>query len=1299
MLKRFLPRQRTAASVLPFCLFVLFAFPHLLSAQGAENCTNGRDDDGDGLIDCFDPDCGCTGPCESFYYRPCKEDCVFLPPCNNISLAIDWQSEAEVGTYSPLVAGDMDRDGFPEVVTYKVNTADIYIIDGRNGRTKRQIVAPVPIADGTAPAIADLDGDGFGELLIVCSDRRVRCYNYDGTPKYQSPRIGYGQQRFQYGIINIADFDHNGRAEFSVGSQVFNGQTGALLAEGDVNMSVGDHPARRAAIHNQSFAQSVAIDALPDAACADCQGLEIVAGNQVLSVNLANGRVRVATQANNNFTDGYTSVADFDLDGDLDAIVQGRRGGQNGVNTIYVWEMETNVILRQFALPVVQSSADGASRANVADLDGNGQLDVCFVGSDHLYALKNDFTVLWRTGVIDPSQITSSSIFDFCGDGSPDVVYRSEQKLQILEGATGDIKWEDDCRSLTHIENPLILDVDADGETEVLIQCGINGSPTEGRVVAYESVGSPGIASRKVWNQHSYFSTNINDNLTVPQFQQNPHLVGDKLKLNTFLNQYFNPTFPAPDGQLSWRRTACVGDSLRIEMRVCNLGDDTLEARTPLAAYRGNPQKTPAASFLISRALGFNLAPDSCRIFSMTIPRSVNDSVFVVLNDDGTLNQTKTFPVTSLGECQYVNNPTKLLFAYAPAKIELGRDTLVCAGVNFRLRADGKDLTGWRWQDGSADSVFTVTAPGKYRVVTTDICGVTQTDSLAVRIDSSAVVRLGADRSLCQGDSISFSATGFDNYRWISDLGLNCTTCPAVSARPTRSGYAVLEASKAKGCTTRDSVFVTVNPAYRRTVDTTVCFGRKVRFNNTDIAPDSSRIFRFKTRTGCDSTIEVRVKGTTVGTFQMRVDTAVCRGQTLAYNGFNLQPGATRLFNLTSSTGCDSTVQVNVSAKDTFATAEARTVCFGESVPVFGQNQSISGKYTRRFTARNGCDSTHTFDLTVLPPILIEIDATPTCPEAQDGTLTVKTAGGKPPYTYRWSNPPTAVDSVLKNQAAGNYRVSVTDANNCSETQDAQIRTHPPIQFTAEADSVRCFGEKNGQILIRTPDPALTFSVNGGPFRQTKELTNLAAGDFTLLAQNTFGCQDTLMLTVGQPPQLLVRLPADTSLRLGDSLRLDVSSTAVRQLRYIWTGSDSTALSCKDCPAPVARPLKSSIYRLTATDAQGCSASTQIMLEVRRIIDVFVPNAISPQSENDANSRLLPFFGPAVRQVLSFQIYDRWGALCHQIGSRGLPNDVSLAWDGRRNQRVVPGVYVWTLEVELVDGSTERYSGDVTVIE
>ncbi|MBK9338662.1 MAG: hypothetical protein IPM98_19875 [Lewinellaceae bacterium] len=46
-----------------------------------------------------------------------------------------------------------------------------------------------------------------------------------------------------------------------------------------------------------------------------------------------------------------------------------------------------------------------------------------------------------------------------------------------------------------------------------------------------------------------------------------------------------------------------------------------------------------------------------------------------------------------------------------------------------------------------------------------------------------------------------------------------------------------------------------------------------------------------------------------------------------------------------------------------------------------------------------------------------------------------------------------------------------------------------------------------------------------------------------------------------------------------------------------------------------------------------------------------------------------------------------------------LPKDESRAWDGRwKGKPVQPGVYLWQLELLLVDGRTENLSGSVTVV-
>lgn len=1283
------PYTRSLKNAALFCF--LSVFPLLLAAQTVEDCSNGIDDDGDGLIDCYDQDCTCSGQCDDFYYTTCNADCFFLPNCDTISLGVQWVGQAETGTYSPLVAGDMDGDGIPEIVTYRVEGTEIYIINGATGATKVQIASPTILSGGTAPAMADLDNDGFGEFVIVGNDRILRCYSHTGALEFASTvQVGYGS-RYSFSVPNIADFDHDGWAEVNIGNQVFSGQTGALLASGGDLLSAGEHPAR--AINGFSFNSPVAIDALPDSFCADCAGLEIVAGNQVLSVNLATGVVAAVVTAPAPFTDGFTSIADFDRDGDLDAVVQGRKGGQN---TVYCWDLQTPTVLREFQLPT--NWHDGASRVNIADLNGDGELEISFVEFPQLFALRNDFSVMWTVNTVDPSSVTCSSVYDFCGDGSADVIYRGQFFLQVIEGATGLVKWQDDCLSATHIENPLVLDVDGDGQTEILIECGTDGTQDKGSVVAYEAVGLPGISSRRVWNQHAYFNTNINEDLSVPRIQQNPHIIGDSLRMNSFLNQYFNPTFPAPDGALAAPGITCLGDSMEISLTVCNYGDKTLPLQTPVSAYRGNPQTT-AALWLGLLPLGFDLLPDSCRTLSVRLPRIANDSVFLVLNDNHTqptpFSLAQDFPVTTIGECAFANNITSVYFPYNPAGLNLGPDTLICDNATVFLSAAGNDLVGWQWQDGSASPAFLALDAGVYAVTVTDICGLTQTDSRTIAIDSSTVLLLGPDQVICQGETVPLGQAGFDQYNWQPAGAVDCPNCPDVAAGPGATGFVVLTASLNNGCFSVDSVYFTVHDTFNYRIDTSICYGRTVDWFGTVIPPDQSRTFALQTQFGCDSTVEVRVQGTTVGTYQIAVDTAVCLGQTLPYNGFDLQPGEEKTFLLSAWTGCDSTVFVKVLPKDTFATAESLVICAGESVQVFGQPQNTSGIFRRTFSAGNGCDSTHTVQLTVLPAIDIALDGTPTCLGESDGVLVAGVTGGTPPYFYSWSAPGGNA-ATLTNLPAGTYSLTVTDDANCTETAVSAVTNFPPIQFDLAADSVQCYGETNGAIRIESADPSLLYSLDGTAFFQTSLLDGLPAGTYSVYAQDVNGCILVQDVSVFEPPAVVVSLPDDATVLLGDSLLLNIFLPNAALLEYAW--NDPRYLSCLDCPAPFSKPLTDIHYVLTVTNASGCTASDEMYISVDRTLLAYVPNAIAPGARTDLNARFTLSFGPSVRLVKRHQVFDRWGGLVYEALD-ALPNDDSRAWDGTVRGKVAPpGVYVWFLELDLVDGSTERLSGEVTVV-
>ena len=96
----------------------------------------------------------------------------------------------------------------------------------------------------------------------------------------------------------------------------------------------------------------------------------------------------------------------------------------------------------------------------------------------------------------------------------------------------------------------------------------------------------------------------------------------------------------------------------------------------------------------------------------------------------------------------------------------------------------------------------------------------------------------------------------------------------------------------------------------------------------------------------------------------------------------------------------------------------------------------------------------------------------------------------------------------------------------------------------------------------------------------------------------------------------------------------------------------------------------------------GCDILVRLELDV---FSIFIPDAFSPNG--DATNDIFRLFSPEGKIAsISMQIFDRWGNLVHQ----------GIEWDGAD---VAPGVYVYLVDVEFVDGSTKTLVGDVTLIE
>jgi gliding motility-associated-like protein len=303
------------------------------------------------------------------------------------------------------------------------------------------------------------------------------------------------------------------------------------------------------------------------------------------------------------------------------------------------------------------------------------------------------------------------------------------------------------------------------------------------------------------------------------------------------------------------------------------------------------------------------------------------------------------------------------------------------------------------------------------------------------------------------------------------------------------------------------------------------------------------------------------------------------------------------------------------------------------------------------------------------------------------GEDVILTASGST-YEYRWFDAATGgnqlgvgatlvVNNILQDLLVYVEAFHVSIDGCVSERQPVLIEVIDEIIQAATLDTLICFGNAValpwGEVV--TPEVNTSYS-------------------FTWQSAQT-GC-DSLILTVNvaleDKPSL--SLPAEHTLFLGDSILL-IPQLDFQPDSIAW--SPTEGLSCTDCLQPWAQPIHNTDYELTLWTPEGCVITAIVHIEVDNDIRVYFPNVFSPNGDaiNDK------FTVSGLRDLVwvkTLVIYDRWGGALWQ--GTEFPADGTNGWDGytTRGQIAPTGVYVWTCEIELIDGTREVYSGDVTLV-
>ena len=244
------------------------------------------------------------------------------------------------------------------------------------------------------------------------------------------------------------------------------------------------------------------------------------------------------------------------------------------------------------------------------------------------------------------------------------------------------------------------------------------------------------------------------------------------------------------------------------------------------------------------------------------------------------------------------------------------------------------------------------------------------------------------------------------------------------------------------------------------------------------------------------------------------------------------------------------------------------------------------GSYDVTVTDANLCEMMTS--VTVSQPAMLEVSGVVTdlvCYNDPMGAINVTVVGGTSPYSFAWSNGETTED--LSTLYAGNFTVTVTDANNCVVDMTFDVVEPAELAVSGIAVDVTCFGGNDGAIDLTVAGGVTPYVIAWDNASADEDQTNLTAGDYYVTVTDANGCETSDMFTVAEPLEIMLSTTISNVSCYGladGNIDLTVAN-GIAPFVYTWSNGELT----EDIAALVA-----GTYEVTVEDANGCMAYATI---------------------------------------------------------------------------------------------------------
>lgn len=509
----------------------------------------------------------------------------------------------------------------------------------------------------------------------------------------------------------------------------------------------------------------------------------------------------------------------------------------------------------------------------------------------------------------------------------------------------------------------------------------------------------------------------------------------------------------------------------------------------------------------------------------------------------------------------------------------------ICSGSSVVLDAgNGYDTYEWSVA-GQMSQTLTVSMSGTYTVTVTR-GGCSGTSSVVVQNVPNPVAGITGDMSICSGQTTQLVATGGSGYDW-SEVGNSTNT---LTINPTTTTVYTVTVTN-NGCKGTTSATVVVRPSIQSTsaLTHTRCGQSNGQINLTVSGGAGGYTYRWNPNLG---NLE-DPSNLAAGGYALTITDAI--GCTFR-GSYDITPSESlQITTFPTGTLCN---QQN-GRLDVFPTNGQGVYTY--VLPPYPTNTTgeflnmTSGNYVLTVTDGLGCRTTTS--VVIAPSGVPSVTATssPTrCGLNNNGQILITSVGGGlAPYLFDIGDGNGLVpDRQFDFLPSGNYRITVSDANGCTNTQTVQVASSVAMSLNTTSTGTRCDGP-TGTIRVQVGGGGTqpyTFDIGsanqGGITVNNYTFGTLAAGTYTVTVTDFWGCTAIRQTTVTSPSGLT----ASTNTTNAQCGRTDGSlqvTTMGGSSPFTYTLQGGTQNG-----TGLFTNLGSGTYAVTVQDKDGCSFVT-----------------------------------------------------------------------------------------------------------